>query len=74
MNRRSFEAEHARAEPITLAGDVLIAVTLALEGAQLRSVRPVAGVLTIAFAISIALARVVLEPARVAGAFGRNKP
>jgi hypothetical protein len=70
MNRSSFDAERRRAEPVTLVGDVLIGLALALEGWQLAAVRPLAGALTIALAVGIVLTRVIVEPTTTKGAFG----
>jgi serine/threonine protein kinase len=74
MNRSSFEAEHRRAQPITLIVDVLIGVVLASEGLSLAFARPLAGVLTIALAVGIALSRLVVEPSTTRGAFGGESP
>ena len=70
MNRASFRAERRRAAPVTLAADLVIALVLAVEGWQLTSTRPVAGLLTIALAVGIGLSRVLIEPATTVGAFG----
>ena len=69
MNPPAFSAELQRAQPITLIVDVLIAAVLAFEGWQLASVRPLAGTLTIALAVGIALTRVVMEPSTTRAAF-----
>jgi hypothetical protein len=70
MNRPSFAAERRRAEPITRIVDIVIALALAAEGWQLAAARPLAGALTIALAVGIALARLVVEPSTTHGAFG----
>jgi serine/threonine protein kinase len=70
LNRPSFDAERRRAEPITLVTDVVIALALAAEGWQLAAARPLAGALTIALAVGIALTRLVVEPSTARGAFG----
>jgi serine/threonine protein kinase len=70
MNRRSFVAERRRAEPITLLVDIAIALALFAGGALVAPRRPLSGVLTIALAIGIALARVVVERATTTAAFG----
>jgi hypothetical protein len=69
LNSPAFDAERLRARPITLVVDVLIAAVLALDGWQLASVRPLAGTLTIALAVGIALTRLVVEPSTTRGAF-----
>jgi hypothetical protein len=72
MNRRALTHERRRADPITLAADLLIAAALAASGVDALSVRPLWGMLTIAFAAAIALARTMLEPATTAAAFGSD--
>jgi hypothetical protein len=69
MNPPAFNAERLRADPITVAVDLTLAVILALEGWQLTSVRPLAGTLTIALAVGVALTRIVIEPATTRAAF-----
>jgi hypothetical protein len=70
MNRASFEAERRRASPVTLAVDVLIASALAVDGLIVAANHAVAGVLTIALAVGIFLARLVVERSTARGAFG----
>ncbi|MQA28651.1 MAG: protein kinase [Luteitalea sp.] len=72
MNRVSFGAERRRAEPVTFVVDVLIALALAANGLMLTRVRPLVGVLTIALAVCIAIARVVVERATATAAFGET--
>jgi serine/threonine protein kinase len=79
MNPPGFRAELRRAQPITLVVDLLIAVILAVEGGRLAFPRPLAGTLTIALGVGIALARLVVEPSTTRGAFasysaGRKSP
>jgi len=69
MNRSSFDAERRRAEPITLIVDTLIGLALAFDGWQLAAARPVAGLLTIALGVGVALARLVIESSTTRGAF-----
>jgi hypothetical protein len=69
MNRASFPAERRRVEPITFAVDVMIALALSIDGLLLRGPRPLAAVLTIALGVGIALARLVVEPSTIRGAF-----
>jgi hypothetical protein len=54
MNPPAFNAERLRAVR-TVAVDLFLAAILALEGWQLTSVRPLAGTLTIALSIGLAL-------------------
>ena len=70
MNRGALAAERARAEPITLVVDVVIAAVLAGCGALVLPGRPLAAMLTIALALGVALARTVLEPATTTAVFG----
>jgi hypothetical protein len=73
MNPPAFDAERQRARPITLAVDLLLAAVLAVEGWRLTSVRPLAGTLTIALSIGLALTRLVIEPTTTRAAFdGRS--
>jgi eukaryotic-like serine/threonine-protein kinase len=69
MNPPAFNAERLRARPITVAVDLFLAAILALEGWQLTSVRPLAGTLTIALSIGLALTRLVIEPTTTRAAF-----
>jgi hypothetical protein len=69
MNRRSFAAERRRADPVTLVVDLIIALALAIDGVMVQA-RPLAAVLTIALAIGLALARLLLERSTAAAAFG----
>jgi hypothetical protein len=69
MNPPAFNAERLRARPITLAVDLVLAAVLAVEGWQLTSVRPLAGTLTIALSIGLALTRLVIEPTTTRAAF-----
>ncbi len=56
-------------DPITVAVDLFLAAILALEGWQLTAVRPLAGTLTIALSIGLALTRLVIEPTTTRAAF-----
>jgi serine/threonine protein kinase len=69
MNQRSFAVERRRAEPVTLVVDLVIALALAVDGFLLQA-RPLPSVLTIALAVGIALARLLLERSTAAAAFG----
>jgi predicted Ser/Thr protein kinase len=72
MNPGGFDAERLRARPVTLAVDLLLAALLAGEGWTLSAMRPLAGTLTIAFAVGVALTRLVIEPATTRAAFDRR--
>jgi tRNA A-37 threonylcarbamoyl transferase component Bud32 len=69
INSSRFGTELQRALPVLLVGDVLLGLTLAADGFLLAAVRPVAGVLTIALGVGIALTRVLVEPATTAASF-----
>jgi hypothetical protein len=69
VNSPHLAAERRRAMPVTLATDLLLALTLAADGVLLSASRPLAGVLTLALAIGIALARIVVEPATTSATF-----
>jgi len=69
MNQRSFTAERRRADPVTLVVDLVIALALAVDGLLLQG-RPLAAVLTVALAVGLSLARLLLERSTAAAAFG----
>ncbi len=69
MNPPAFDAERRRAWPITLTVDLLIAAILIVEGWWLSYTHSLAGTLTIALAIGIALTRLVVEPSTTRAAF-----
>jgi hypothetical protein len=64
-------AERTRTMPMTLASDLLIAAVLLTDGLLLAPGRPLAGVLTMALGVGVALARLVVEPATTAATFTR---
>ena len=68
-----FSAERRRAAPVTLATDLAIGLALAIDGALLASDAPLAAVGTIGLGVSLALARLVLEPSTTAAAFQAEK-
>ena len=70
MNRPNLTAERRRARRPMLALDLLMAILLFIEGVIMAGTRALPAVLTIALALGIALAAVVLEPATTAAAFG----
>jgi hypothetical protein len=65
-------AQRRRVTPITLVGDLLMATLLAGDGLGwiIGASREVAGVLTIALAVGLVVARLVLEPTTTKAAFG----
>ena len=69
LNRIGFEAVRERTNRVTIVVDILIAVILLIAGWQLASVRPLAGTLTMALAVGIALARLLIEPTTTRAAF-----
>ena len=69
MNRSRLTHEWQRVRPTVVAIDLLIAAGLAVDGISFASVRPLWGMLTIAFAAGLALSTTLLEPATTAAAF-----
>jgi hypothetical protein len=69
LNRSSFALERRKAVPVTLATDLVLAISLAVDGAVIAPLQPLTGVLTIALAVGLALARLLVEPATTAAAF-----
>jgi len=63
VNTSRLAAEHRRAAPILLAADMFLAVALAVDGVLLAATQPLAGVLTIALGVGVALAQLFVEPA-----------
>jgi serine/threonine protein kinase len=55
--------ERTRLAPVTLVLDLLLAAALAADAVALAPIRELAAALTVALAIGLALARLVLEPA-----------
>jgi hypothetical protein len=72
MNPAGFDAELGRARPVLLAADLVIALALAADGVLTSRARPLAGVLTIALAVTIALVSAIVEPATTRAAFERK--
>lgn len=65
-----LDAERVRIEPITLAADLLIAVSVAIAGGLVISTSPLLSVLTLGLAVGLAVTRLVVEPATARAAFG----
>jgi hypothetical protein len=68
MNPSLLRDERRRAEPITLVTDLLISLALAVD-VWLTSSRPVAALLTLVLAVSLALLRLVIERTTARAAF-----
>jgi serine/threonine protein kinase len=68
-NRAYLTAERRRARRPTLVLDLLMSILLFVDGVILAGTRALPAVLTIALALGIALAAVVLEPATTTAAF-----
>jgi serine/threonine protein kinase len=69
MNRSRLTHEWQRVRPVVVAIDLLIAAGLAVDGISFAGVRPLWGMLTIAFAAALALSTTLLESATTAAAF-----
>jgi hypothetical protein len=69
VNRRSLPNERRRAAKALVIVDVLIAVVLVADGTMLAA-WPLTAVLTMALAVGIAMAALVLEPATTRAALG----
>jgi serine/threonine-protein kinase len=72
INPRSLSRERRRVRQLITIGDVMVAAALTIDGLWMATVRPLYAVLTIAFAIGIALAGLVMEPATTAAVFGHE--
>jgi len=72
MNRPSLAVERQRTSRATMALDLLAAALLFADGVIVAGTRALPALLTIALAIGIALAALVLEPATTVAAFGED--
>jgi len=70
MNRPHLTVERRRTSRATMLLDLVAAVLLFTDGVILAGTRALPAVLTIALALGIALAAIVLEPATTLAAFG----
>jgi hypothetical protein len=70
LNQAHLASERRRLRSPLLALDMIIAAGGVLSGLTLVSVRPLAGVLSAALAIALALATLMMEPATTSAAFG----
>jgi serine/threonine protein kinase len=71
MNRARLTHEWQRVRPAVVVIDLLMAAGLAVDGISFAGVRPLWGMLTIAFATGLALSTTLMEPATTAAAFDR---
>jgi hypothetical protein len=72
MNRPQLAVERRRTSRARTLLDLLAAVLLFADGVVLAGTRALPAVLTIALALGIALAAIVLEPATTSAAFGED--
>ena len=72
MNRSHLAVERRRTSRALLLLDLLAAALLLADGIIVAATRALPAVLTIALALGIALASIVLEPATTAAAFGED--
>jgi len=72
VNPYALRAQLQRAEPITGVVDIFVAIVLATVGFEVAFTRPLAGTLTIALAVGIALSRLLVEPSTTRAAFGKT--
>jgi hypothetical protein len=72
MNRPHLAIERRRTSRATMLLDLLAAVLLLGDGIILAATRALPAVFTIALALGIALASIVLEPATTSAAFGED--
>jgi len=72
MNRSHLAVERRRTSRALLLLDLLAAALLLADGIIVAATRALPAVLTIALALGIALASIVLEPATTAAAFGEE--
>jgi hypothetical protein len=72
MNPARLADERNRTTRVTMTGDLWIGACLFLDALLLVPTRPLYAVLTIGLAMGVALARMLMEPATTAAAFGRR--
>jgi hypothetical protein len=71
VNSSRFAAELQRAVPVLFVADLSLALALGIDGLLLAAIQPVAGVLTVALGVGIALARLLVEPATTLASFNK---
>ena len=69
MNPGGLQTELPRTRSFTTWADLILALMLGVAGVLGASLQPLAGVLTIALGVGIALARLLVEPVTTAAAF-----
>ncbi len=69
MNRIRLPTERRRASALTMAGDVAVAIGLALDALLLAPIRPLPAMFTLALGLGIALAAFLMEPATTDAVF-----
>jgi hypothetical protein len=72
LNPAHLSSERRRLRIPLLTLDMIIATGGVLSGLTLVSVRPLAGVLSAALAVGLALATLMMEPATTSAAFGQG--
>lgn len=72
MNRARLAGERRRTATLTTAVDVLIAIALFADAWLFAPIRPLYAMLTMALALGIGLAALVMEPATTAATFGET--
>jgi hypothetical protein len=68
-NRERLDDERRRAQRITAAADVLLALALVIDGLLLASVRPLMALFCMALGVGLALARLLIEPSTTSASF-----
>jgi serine/threonine protein kinase len=69
VNRPRLRTERLRVRRPMMVVDLIIACALAADGLSIATARPLWGMLTIALAVGIALAAILMEPATTAATF-----
>lgn len=72
MNRARLSDERRRTATVTTAVDLLLAAALFVDASMFVRLRPLWGMLTMALALGIAMAALIMEPATTAAAFGED--
>jgi serine/threonine protein kinase len=72
MNRRRLASEQRRTRRAAAVSDLLVAGALFADGLVVASTQPLWAVLTMALAVGIALAAIMMEPVTTAAALGQD--